>query len=724
MSVGLGFSIGDIIASGKLAKDIYDNCFTREQAADVKYLRFRQEINSLRTSLHQLETILHNAGSQRSRRPWETDVDHFGQALQILPEVTGDFRKTLKDCEKLLRDHARLQHARSSIADNLAWWATTEQDVNNLRERVTFHITKISFIAKPFQTQLLLEIQRELRSVAVDVGIIKDIIVNGPNQPNDASNGMYLQSIHLPDNLQRRFVAALETRKPITLNTESHWPVKEGFNALVFHFAKSTVEFNSRQRLGQNMPDGPQYLNLLKALWTMRQLKESPHFQSTGHDSLWADYMRELEVDIKVQFRRFDTQQLVRPPEDAILQLPDKYYSIWVDEDPPLRSLDLVEQRPLEEKILELALPAASYGTRKSSLTVIRRTEYEFRCVTTTKMTDNPLFHSEEGSNINLNSTRLIPAYATPGVSEAANNLALCNDRGEHEEWLSLKSPGDVASMQRALTGYRIHHDMSDFTWCINGSDEPGDSGTGRLQLWQLKPLAKIQAESDPRPYDRQMSRVDTSSTMVDDGAIHRGDRSPDWRRKSAFSGSTARSQTTGSDRRSLATSNTSLVSGSSITATVNGPRGDGVELMRPEVPVLIIFTMCKGRYTFLHLKLEPSIFVNPKSCSCSKPKKQCRRVVLEDKNKKFLTLQKLSADREEQLGLFSWDLATFRYPRRPEFGKVKTVDKTKYLDLEFSSVSAKEEFLKELIELENVRNVDFNTYGRYLLERAQRHRT
>ncbi|KAL8953686.1 MAG: hypothetical protein Q9222_000470 [Ikaeria aurantiellina] len=724
MSVGLGFSIGDIIASYKLAKDICDNCFTREQSADVKYLRFRQEINSLGTSLQQLETILDNAGSKRSRRPWQTDSDIFNGALQTLPEVTGDFRKTLKDCEKLLRDHARLQYGRSSIADNLAWWTSTEQDVANLRERVTFHITKISFIAKPFETQLLIEIHRDVQRVRGELEALRRIIIDGPDQANNSSNEVYLQSVQVSDNLTKRFVAASEVRKPPSFTTGSHWPVKEGFNALVFHFAKSTVEFNSRHRLGQNIPDGPQYLNLLKAVWTMRQLKESSLFQATGHDSLWADYMRELEADIKGQFHRFDAQQLIRPSEDSILQLPDKYYSIWVDEDPPLRSLDMVEQRPLEEKILELALPAASYGTRQSSLTVFRKSEYEFRLVTTTKMTDNPLFHSEEGSNINLNSTRLIPAYATPGVLDTANNVALCNDRGEHEEWHSLKSPSDVASLQRALTGYRIHHDMDKFTWCINGSDEPGNHGDGRLQLWQLKPLGKIQAESEPRQHDHQMSRVTTSSTMVDDGSTQRGESSPDMRRVSAFSGSTARSQNTGSDWRSLATSNTSLVSGSSITATVNGPRGDGVELVRPEVPVLVIFTICKGRYTFLHLKLEPTIFVNPKSCSCSKPKKQCRRVVLEDRNKKYLTLQKLSADREEQLGLFSWDLAMFRYPRRPEYGKVKTVDKMKYLDLEFSSISAKEEFIKELTQLENVRTVDYNNYEKYLQERRQRART
>lgn len=443
-------------------------------------------------SLNQLETILKNASSQRSRRPWHTDADHYGEALQILPDVTGDFYKTLQDCQRLLRDHARLQYGRASVAANFTWWTSTERDVNNLRQRVNFHIAKVAFIAKPFELSLLLELRRELQLLRSDVAQIRGILTNGLAPTSDSSNHQYLHAIDIPDDLTTRFTAAVAVKPPPTFKTPNDWPVKEAFNALVFSFSKSTVEFNSRQRLGQNVPDGPQYLNLMKSVWVMRQVKASPGFQATGHDSLWADYMRELEADIKGQCRRFDTQQLIRPPREVILQLPDEYYSIWVDEEPPLRSLDMVEQRPLEEKILEISLPQ-SYGTRRSSLTVFRKSESEFRLVTTTKMTTNELWHSEEGSNINMNSTRLIPAYATPGMSSAADNLALCNDRGQHEEWHSLKSPSDVANLQRALTGYRIHHDMSDFSWCLNGSREPGDSGRGRLQLWQLKPLPKMQ---------------------------------------------------------------------------------------------------------------------------------------------------------------------------------------------------------------------------------------
>jgi hypothetical protein len=446
--------------------------------------------------------------------------------------VTGDFQKTLKDCERLLQDHARLGYGRASIAANLAWWTSTEPDVNNLRERVNFHITKVSFIAKPFEIQLLLEIRRELQLLRSDVAQLRGILTNGPNVSNDSSNASYLQSVHISDELAIRFMTALGTNKPSAFSERNEWPVREGFNALVFHFAKSTVEFSSNRSLGQNVPDPPQYLNLLKSVWTMRQLRDSPRFQQTGAESLWADYMRELEADIKGQFHRFDAQQLVRPSINDLLQLPDEYYTIWVDEEPPLRSLDIVEQRPLEKKILELALPE-SYGTRQTSLTVFQRSEYEYRLVRTTKMTDNPLYHSEEGSNVSMNSTRLIPAYATPdNASSAANNLALCNDRGEHEEWHLLRNSSDVAALQRALTGYRIHHDMSDFKWCINGSREPEDSGTGRLQMWQLKPLPPIEPESGPRPLDRVLTGA-SQATVVNDNSVQAGGGSLDRRRSS-----------------------------------------------------------------------------------------------------------------------------------------------------------------------------------------------
>ncbi|KAL8661587.1 MAG: hypothetical protein Q9202_005473 [Teloschistes flavicans] len=689
----MNLSLGDIIVSYKLAQDICTNCFTRSQAADVKYIRFRQEINSLGESLRRLETILRNACIQCPSRPWQTDSDLFREAFRHLFEVTGDFHKTLRDCHRLLKDHARLQHGGASIADNMAWWTKTEGDVTILRERVTFHITKVSFIAKPFETQLLSEIRRDLQLLRNDVAELRGIMTNGQLQPRDSTITSYLQSVHVPHELASRFTTALHTNKPSGFTEPYEWPVKEGFNALVFHFAKSTVEFSSNRRLGQNVPDPPQYLNLLKSVWIMRQIKDSPHFRSTGTDSLWTDYMRELEMDIKTQLHRFDAQQLIAPPISDLLQLTDEYYTVWVDEEPPLQSLDIVEQRPLEEKILELALPE-SYGNRQTSLTVLRKSEYEFRLVKMTKMADNPFYHSEEGSNVNMNSTRLIPAYKTPGVESAdAQNLALCSDRGQHEEWHLLKGPNDVAALQRALTGYRIHHEMSGFSWCINGSKEPEDFGTGSLQMWQLKPLPKVELDLG-KPVERVTSNLSQLTacqlTAVNDNPWQPGSASPNMT--------------------------------SSDLGLVNGPRSGGIELMRPEAPSLIIFTMCQGRYTFLHMKLEQEVFVNPKSCSCRKPGKKCTRVILESKAKSFL-VHRFCADKENAEGLFSWDLAMFRYPRRPEYKNIKAVEKMKFLDLDFGDLPAKEEFISELRELENVRNADYNLYVKKLNEHRARAR-
>ena len=689
-------------------------------------------------SLKQLETIINNAGNQRPRCPWHTDADHFGIALQVLPEVTGDFYQTLKDCETLLRDHARLQNGRANFIDNMAWWSSAERNVTALRERVKFHITKVALIAKPFEMQLLLGIRRELQHLRRDVAHLTGIVSNGLDQFRDASNPSYLQPIVIPDDLTAKFSNALDTNRPSSLKTLPDWPLKEGFDALVFHFAKSTVEFNSRPELGQNIPDGSQYLNLLKSVWIMEQLKNSSYFQSAGSDSLWADYMRELEDDIRGQFRRFDAGQLVRPPHDVILQMPDSYYSIWVDEGPLLRPLDMAEQRPKEEKVLELALPL-SFDTRHSSLTVFRKSDVAFRLVTTTKQTDNPLFHSEEGHLLDMNSTRLVPAYAAPDNTSATNHkLVLCNEKGQYPEWHSLKDSTDVASLQRALTGYRVHHDMPIFQWCINGSLEPGDSGRGRLQLWQFKPLPRIPLDSEPQKADWSLSipkprsqlgcptlSSPTSATLSELEAAHVDPvrsmvngfsrlttqvdvKSPQTQRcLTGLSNAPTQAKSGSSNLKKYSTGKSSptLVSRSSVVSPVNGPRGDGTELVRPEVPVLIIFTMCKDRYTFLHIKrelgnllphllcyfithkkpVEQNVFVNRQSCDCKNSKKSCKRAVLESKQKHFL-VQKFSAEQ----GLFSWDLAKFRCPRRQDFKDVKVVEKMNYLVLDFSTEAGK----------------------------------
>lgn len=97
----------------------------------------------------------------------KVDADHLTKALQFLPH--GDFDKTLRDRERFLQEHARLQSGKSRAATNFAWWTTTERDVNNLPERANFHITIVALIAGPFEFRNPLEIQRELQLFKSDV---------------------------------------------------------------------------------------------------------------------------------------------------------------------------------------------------------------------------------------------------------------------------------------------------------------------------------------------------------------------------------------------------------------------------------------------------------------------------------------------------------------------------------------------------------------------------
>ena len=757
----------------------------------MRYAQFRQDIKSLGDSLGHLESIINNASNQASH------PHRFGIALQVLPDVTGDFHQTLNDCENLLRKHAGLQRGRSNFLENFTWWTSAERDVYSLRERVKFHVTKVAFIAKPFETQLLLGIQRDVQQLRRDMAHLTGVVTNGVGQMRNTSNPPFLDSVALPDHILNRFTIAFNRNRPVCFEENSHWPLKEGFDALVFHFSKSTIEFNSRPELGQNIPEGPQYLNLLKCIWIMERLKSSPYLTNAGTDSLWADYMRGLEDEITAQFRRFESGQLIAPTQDVISILPDSYYSIWVVEAPQMRLLNMAEQRPLEEKILELSLPQL-YGTGQSSLTVFRKSDTQFRLVTTTKRADNPMFRDAEGFHVDMTSTRLIPSYATPNKKfSVTNNIALCNDKGQSPEWISLSNSTDIARLQQALMGYRVQHDMSNLSWCVNGSKEEGNWGYGSLQLWQSKPLTEIlpdreiqstddrnvsvstqrlpQLEFGSNMFSLEMTQIGSeqmingrppdlhaerttpivfNTTSRSDGVTepsrsslyqmplsadsitaaprHASDSSRSTYAQSplsspslstnrrVLSGPTSNGNTCSYDlkpdlkRHSTGRSITTRVTRSSIVSPVNGPHGDGVELLRPEVPVLVIFTMCRGKYTFLHVKREqhlcselisvclictpliqktrlvdPNIFINSQSCDCRNPRKACTRVVLESNTKKKpFTVHKYSAKQEYEKGIYSWDLALFRSPRRQELKNLRVIEKMKTLEVAFATVT------------------------------------
>ena len=483
-----------------------------------------------------------------------------------LPEIIGDFQQTLRDCDSLLKNKSKFKRSPANLVDNVAWHAKTESEVNSLVKRLQFHMMKVNFIIKPLEIQLLSGISRQQQQFSKELAALRAQM----NLPNTLTQeGCF----HVPEELSDRFQKALAADNLDSSQARDGLPLKEGFDALVYHFARSTENFQPSSGLGQEVPE-EQYLNLIKAKWIIDRIKENDHLLSPGPKSLWTECIMELDDKVRGQFVRFQQNDLSPPPLDALIRLPDKSFSIWFGEEPPPRPSALIERQPSDEKVLELPLQGA-HGTYQSTLTVFRKSDTTLRLVSATE-DQNDNFLLLDRMDVNMNQTGLVPVFAASQDTSTVNsNVLLCN-QGQNAKCYSLREPADVVRFQRALTGYRVSHDMSNISWHIEFDrfGKPGESGKARLQLWQLKPLPKIREPKDTESAERS----------------------------SSSSGHTPRSPTDSLKLRRFWTSGTTLPA-TSIASPVNGSHGAGIALTSPEPPILIIFTMRGDRYTFLHLK-------------------------------------------------------------------------------------------------------------------------
>lgn len=429
---------------------------------------------------------------------------------------------------------------------------------------------KVNFIAKPFEIQLLLGIRCELQLLTKEVAALRAVLDWDPAQArHSVEPNSHETRSGVPANLSHRFMNALVARDSELSRVPNELPLKEGFDALFYHFTRSTVNFKPSPRSGQDVPV-QQYLNLVKSRWIIERLKESTYFQSSGPESLWAEYMRELEDGVNEQLSRFQQGDLPPPLLDILCRLPDECFSIWVDDENSLRPAPLNEHRPSEEKILELPLQR-QYSTHPSILTIFRKSDTALRLVSATKDDQNDRFHTAESVDVNMIQTGLVPVFAAPQNPSTVNNNVLLCHQGQDTKYYNLCSSADIAQFQRALTGFRVSHDMSNVSWHIEFRQctKSGISGQSRLQLWHLKPLPKIQ---QPRETE-QVERESSSSGPIPHSPIGSIDLRRFW------------------------------TSGTTQLPPVNNSRGDGIALTHPELPVLILFTTCGDKYAFLHLQ-------------------------------------------------------------------------------------------------------------------------
>lgn len=139
-------------------------------------------------------------------------------------------------------DQERFQKDSTGFITNVQWHMGTQKAVEILRGRIQFHATKLLIILRPFEIQLLLEIRRDLQDLRREVAEIKGLLVT------ILSNGTHIslpylicQTIHLPDipeEIVYRFLNAVMHDAPESFHDVEDLPLREGFDALVHHFAQ------------------------------------------------------------------------------------------------------------------------------------------------------------------------------------------------------------------------------------------------------------------------------------------------------------------------------------------------------------------------------------------------------------------------------------------------------------------------------------------------------
>ncbi|MCJ1386007.1 hypothetical protein MMC17_009132 [Xylographa soralifera] len=661
-------SVGDLVFIIQLGSQIYEKCFTRAEAADQKYLQFGEEIRNFSQALERLQKVLQNVEEERHRRPWlPYDAAQVRSTLKPLPDLTGDFVKTLKTCEKLLSDNSKFRHNAAGFVDNVRWWLSVETEVELLKERIRFHTTKILLITKPVEIQLLSDLRKDIWDVRRIVEEIRSIV--DPNAEQDVSHRR-CPSVRLPLvplELDCRFLDAFNNRSGGTVDIKD-FPLREGFDALVYHFGESTVNI-PQEYLNQRTPELTQYLNLVKCSWILQKLMGSSFFV---HDSLWGRCIEDIEKNILREYRRFDSGQLNSPNIDVIGRLHEHCFSIWIDDHGTEVAPTLTDERPSEEKLLEIALPK-SQGNRKPLLVVFRKSDHELRLVHTTRDDQNEMFYEAESHEIDIQFTRFIPLYAVPDSvsSTSTNNVLFCNRQGQGEKAYSLERLEDVHNLQQAVTGYKVGADLATVSWATFKTTE---NGKGRVQIWRAKPLP------------RMVSGEDTSGR--------------------------AQSPVVGLPRQG--TSLSSFTFAESIAATakgslVYGASGPAVLFSKPELPVVVIYTIIRDRWTFLHFELDEKVYINLQSCFCKDcdAKRMCKRIIIESKGK--LKIERHCADARD--GINTWDLALLRKSSHPRTDKTLSFFLVKRMVFTFASPQDKLDFLTMFNNAQILRKLDEKEY-------------
>jgi len=495
-------------------------------------------------------------------------------------------------------------------------------------------------------TRIILEVHGDLVGRLDE---LKAIILSDVRVATDSLESQSPALPDVPDYLVERFQAIASQS-----NSTNPLPLISCIDAVAYHFEKSTRKFRENPPLLMK-PDPAEYLNLMKCVWILHQIKLHPNFRNLCQDILWKAYVRELEGNVLKETRRFTAEEnsLRVPASEDILREPPANFSIWVE----LGEIDdfptLAQPSGLEVKVFEASLPKIS-RSREQDLVVFRLNEHRIRIV---RVVTSATEKEREGHEIDTKQVTLLPLYAFPNRPNALPSVswrATASD--QRTQALTFTCLGDVHRMQEAITNFGVVDDMSGIT-----DVRVKESSFGKLKSIGSKARAQVWIYRPPETFEKLSSTSDTASAPS--------------RRTSAMSGSSV-------GRGEWAKS---YVASTNPSSSIQ--QSGGRALLRNPVPSqLVLFAMNRVNrresLRFISIPIDQETRLSPENCHCSQPKKQCVRIVIKRKNGVHVKVLDNKGQDDK------WNLAALGYPEHSEADRnLELLKGINFLTIDFETV-------------------------------------
>lgn len=659
----MAFNAGDIVAGLRLAIQLHDYGFNQENAADVRYKNFRNDIFNFRHLLEKLDQALQNAQQRYERSPHPTRIQAYSPLSADFEEerktLVGNFEDTLRACDKLLDENRKYRLKYSNVVENLKWHLSQqERRVDDLRTRLQFHSEKIRLVMDRLSINLLTDIDAKVddilamseQNLQVSTEILQELVgfrsaLFGHLSGHRVSLSREAETPHrVSDMISLKFQEYLLIDAPPSISRGM--PLEQGFDALFSSFQQSISSADCT-------PES--YLSFLKTRWLLKCLSASEDYRAARPGFYYKRAINQISQALKVRMQQPGV--LISYEESMLVELPDTHFRVW----PPPDSAPVTLQsdphplmiRANEEEVMRMTLDTDELRG-SDTVTIFKSSEEHFRIIQETTLASRPDERILTPQPIYTREDKLIPRYALPMIDEPEFEVAIFS---RNEETLYRFGTSEMLfRFQSALTGYEVSHDQQAIR-CQFSDDVSYLDCKGRVQLWQ-EPIV-LGNPSEAR-------RASNAPSSFSDGKT-----------QSRFDSLAA----------TAVTSNT-------IRWTTGGWEAESIKL--PAIVVFTELTDTKGRKQFaiLSMELGSGVFVDPKECSCCRAYDTCSKLVLTN-GKKGITVRALFSD-VEHTGHSGFDLFPFRTPRHPDFRKLKTL-RTDYLVLKFGRLEDKRRFDKEL---------------------------